>query len=237
VAWHGPQAPEADLSAGTRLDCLWFRKDVLLQALSKRLGVALAEPIGVALGKAVSSVDTAVLFHLAAALQLAEQREGALAKVPGASTDIGRILAEAMLLALAHNHAQRLHEPPSRDVLPGFLKRATAFVREHLATGVRLQEVAHAAGVSPRTLQVAFQRFLRCTPTEFVKSLQLEGARRDLLNPDASESVSAIAERWGFRHPGIFAAKYKRMFGELPRATRHQARAAQDHGTAGAGAS
>lgn len=116
-----------------------------------------------------------------------------------------------------------LDRPPAADgnsPAPRAVRRALAFIEEHLGADIGLAEIADAARMSPRGLQAAFRRELGTTPLDRLRSARLEAARRDLVRADAAgDTVEAIAHRWGFSHRGRFAACYRARFGESPAAT------------------
>jgi AraC family transcriptional regulator, ethanolamine operon transcriptional activator len=61
------------------------------------------------------------------------------------------------------------------------------------------------------------------SPTNWLKSYRLDGARRDLLSARRSgRKIADIAMSWGFMHLGRFSCGYHRHFGETPRATRNR---------------
>ncbi len=81
-------------------------------------------------------------------------------------------------------------------------------------------QLAAAAGVSQRTLQLAFLDRFGVSPTSFLRVRRLNGARRDLLGATPDETtVQAIATEWGFTELGRFAGVYRGFFGELPSKT------------------
>jgi AraC-like DNA-binding protein len=114
-------------------------------------------------------------------------------------------------------------EGPS--VLPGDLVRALDWLRQRLDQPVRLDILAEAAGVAPRTLEHHFRTFLGTTPLGWVRRTRLHNARRVLLDA-RDRSVTGAALASGFNQLGRFAAQYKAEFGELPSETRRRARAA-----------
>lgn len=117
-----------------------------------------------------------------------------------------------------------LDQPPPADAsraAPAQLRRATAFVHEYLDQDVGLAEIAAAAGMSPRGLQAAFRRQLGTTPSAYLREARLDAAHRELLrtDPTSGATVARTALRWGFAHPGRFAAAYRERFGEPPATT------------------
>ncbi|MGH3701766.1 MAG: helix-turn-helix domain-containing protein [Pseudonocardiaceae bacterium] len=85
-------------------------------------------------------------------------------------------------------------------------------VRCHAGEDIGITEIAQAARVGPRGLQHAFRRHRDTTP------------HRELLasDPTQGDTVSAIAARWGFPHPGRFSKTYRDTYGHSPHHTLHQ---------------
>ncbi|CAB4786644.1 unannotated protein [freshwater metagenome] len=80
--------------------------------------------------------------------------------------------------------------------------------------------MARAAGVSIRSLQDGFKRYVGMSPTEYLRDVRLNRVREDLLSERAlSTSIADIAFSWGFTHLGRFAKTYHDRFGELPSET------------------
>jgi AraC-like DNA-binding protein len=65
---------------------------------------------------------------------------------------------------------------------------------------------------------LAFRRHVGTTPTDHLRRVRLERARRDLEagDPVRGDTVAEIATRWGFAHHGRFAIDYRRVFGCSP---------------------
>lgn len=101
---------------------------------------------------------------------------------------------------------------------PDAVRRACAYIEEHAGSDIDLTDVAHAAHVGPRALQRAFRRALDVTPLGYLRSVRLDRAHADLQTADPSDgaTVGAIASRWGFGHPGRFAADYRLRYGRSP---------------------
>ena len=119
-----------------------------------------------------------------------------------------------------------------REPLPRSLKRATEKLEAEPERPWRLCDLASACGVSPRTLQKHFIRFLGRAPRTFLRQLRFERARRELLGGCEHASVTDIATRCGFAHLGRFATDYHRRYGESPSATLRRARRASKPHTA-----
>jgi AraC-like DNA-binding protein len=111
-------------------------------------------------------------------------------------------------------------EADERPASERTVRQATRFADEHVADPISVGDLAAAAAVSLRALQLAFERVLGMTPSAYLRRARLSSARAELvLATPTSASVAAIARRWGFANTGRFAAQYRTAFGELPRLT------------------
>jgi AraC-like DNA-binding protein len=114
-------------------------------------------------------------------------------------------------------------DPPvesRHDSNEGTLGRAVAFIEANPDADIALSDIAAAAHVTPRALQLAFRRHLDTTPMAYLRRVRLEQAHEDLLaGSPGTDTVAAIAARWGFAHPGRFSGQHRVAFGEQPSAT------------------
>jgi AraC-like DNA-binding protein len=145
-----------------------------------------------------------------------------LATAPLARRELSWLVNSAVL-ACFPNSTLAAASPPYRNPgdAPQPLRRALAFVDEHAGNPITLNDIASAAQLSSRGLQVTFRRHLDTTPLSYLRSVRMERAHRDLLDADPSNgvSVAAVAARWGFTHLGRFATEYKRRYGIYPSRT------------------
>jgi AraC-like DNA-binding protein/tetratricopeptide (TPR) repeat protein len=102
---------------------------------------------------------------------------------------------------------------------PRGLRKATEFLQEDLARDWTVPILAAACGVSRRTLEKHFRRYLRQSPAEFLRTLRLDRARTELLAAPARTTVTEVAGQSGFTHFGRFAGWYRERFGEHPLTT------------------
>jgi AraC-like DNA-binding protein/Flp pilus assembly protein TadD len=128
-------------------------------------------------------------------------------------------------------------EPPCGDeasqaptALPGDLVRALCWLRGRLNEPVRLETLADAAGVRPRTLETHFKLFLKTTPLGWVRRMRLSMARRKLLDARCAATVTDIALDCGFSQVNRFAVRYREQFGEVPSQTLRRVRASPNGG-------
>jgi len=114
-------------------------------------------------------------------------------------------------------------EPPqtfTATVRRGIVQRAREYALSRPDEPVTVVELCSALKISRRTLQTCFHDMLGMSPHQYLRTLRLNGLRRDLRNVACpSTSVQAIAGRWGFWHLSSCAADYRRLFGELPSTT------------------
>jgi transcriptional regulator GlxA family with amidase domain len=96
-----------------------------------------------------------------------------------------------------------------------------AFIDAHVAEPIGLPEVAGAVQLSPRALQASFRKHLGTTPLGYLRATRLARAHADLLavRPGDGQTVSLIANRWGFSQLSRFARDYKERYGMSPRET------------------
>ncbi|WP_054812679.1 helix-turn-helix transcriptional regulator [Nocardia arizonensis] len=110
-----------------------------------------------------------------------------------------------------------------RDAHPETVRRAIAYIESHLREDVSVTDIAGAAFVTVRALQLAFRRHLDCTPVQYLRRLRLAAAHEDLLAADSVDgrTIASIALDWGFNHPGRFAIAYRRVYGRAPAQALH----------------
>src|SRR5579875_3777211 len=114
----------------------------------------------------------------------------------------------------------------ARQPLPASLAHALGWLERRLDEPIRLDHLAAAAGVRPRTLEAHFRLYLGTTPLGWVRRTRLARARQQLLAPGNATNVTEVALANGFGQLGRFAGQYRRQFGETPSQTLNAARAA-----------
>lgn len=111
----------------------------------------------------------------------------------------------------------------SQTVVPSAVH---AWVEEaaRVGDGVRVADVARAAGVSVRTVYRSSARHLGGPPMRQIRLRRLQRVRRRLRAAAPGDTVTSAAMDAGFFHLGRFADTYRRHFGESPSATLRRAR-------------
>ena len=105
---------------------------------------------------------------------------------------------------------------PGPPALEAPLRAVEHYARAHLCAPIALVDLAHAAGVSARTLHLYCQRRFGVGPMVWLRQIRLDAAQQQLLN---GGQVTDAAMGCGFGHLGRFSAYYRERFGELPRDT------------------
>ncbi|MEU6841679.1 helix-turn-helix transcriptional regulator [Streptomyces sp. NPDC046716] len=77
-------------------------------------------------------------------------------------------------------------------------------------------EIARAARVSVRALQLAFRRHLETTPMRYLREVRLQYAHEELREAVPGQGVTSVSARWGFSTPSRFATLYRQRFGFPP---------------------
>jgi transcriptional regulator GlxA family with amidase domain len=105
--------------------------------------------------------------------------------------------------------------------LPPTVALAVRFIERNAARPITAAQIAEAAGVTVRAVQIAFRRHVGSTPLEYLRDVRLARARSELLagDPLAGTTVTSVAARWQLSNSSRFAQYYRAAFGELPRQT------------------
>ncbi|MDG9676114.1 helix-turn-helix transcriptional regulator [Micromonospora sp. DH14] len=131
-----------------------------------------------------------------------------------------RMLAAAALAVFPNTAFTEPTAADRNDATTATLRRSIAFLEEHADRDISAADIAGAAGVSLRAVQLAFRRHLGTTPMAYLRRLRLARAHHDLVRADPrQETVSAIASRWGFASHSRFTARYHASYGVPPRET------------------
>jgi AraC-like DNA-binding protein len=105
-------------------------------------------------------------------------------------------------------------------VMPGAVRRAVEFVDANAQRPISPSEIAEAAGVGVRALQLAFRKHLDTTPHRYLRRVRLEHAHAELCASHADRTtVADVAAHWGFLHPGRFSQYHREAFGTWPKDT------------------
>ncbi|WP_174188293.1 helix-turn-helix domain-containing protein [Nocardia barduliensis] len=168
-------------------------------------------------------VSTAAAAHLSRVLEhLGDLAADHTAREqPLITSTAAQYLAASVLHALPSTAQTDPTAGDRNDAHPETVRRALAYLESHVRDDIAVTDVAAAAYVTVRALQLAFRRHLDTTPMAYLRRLRLRGAHEQLrdCSPDDGHTVTSIAAAWGFGHPGRFATAYREAYGRTPLTT------------------
>lgn len=109
--------------------------------------------------------------------------------------------------------------PPSRSFKGRLqvVREATDYALSHTTDPITVGDLCEKLNISRRMLNYCFTEVYGINPVQYLRTLRLNGVRRELRNTSATTSaIRDIASKWGFWHLSRFAAEYRELFGELP---------------------
>lgn len=124
-------------------------------------------------------------------------------------------LMSLLLMQLPHNYSDALRAD-RRQPLPLHVRRARDYIESHLDEAVTLAELAALSGVSTRTLQNGFARFLGQSPIDYIRGLRLARVHAALEQAGPGDNVTDILLRHGVTSFGHFASHYRKRYGCRP---------------------
>lgn len=151
---------------------------------------------------------------------IVSQRDLPLEQMNLAADRWERRLVTTLVTALSHATPDR----PSLDMQTRRKKRLMEAVEHylihHITEDVRLEDLVRFTGTEERSLQRHCSEIYGLTPKQLLGIVRLNLIRGELLRPENKYAkVRTIAQKWGIRHQGRFAARYEELFGEKPSET------------------
>ncbi len=139
-------------------------------------------------------------------------------RTPLVVSSASQFLAACVLHAFPNSALTGTTTQDQHDAHPGTLRRAIEFIEANPDTDVSVADIARAAYVTPRALQLAFRRHLGTTPTDYLRRVRLDHAHHDLAqaSPGDGTTVTSVACRWGFPSPSRFTRHYRAAYGITP---------------------
>lgn len=93
--------------------------------------------------------------------------------------------------------------------------QAIAWIKEHAAEAIRVEEVAQQVGLGQSAFHLHFKTVTGMTPIQYQKRLRLMEARRLMVAAGLTAAESAY--RVGYASPSQFSRDYRRLFGAPPK--------------------
>ncbi len=121
----------------------------------------------------------------------------------------------------AHTESSAGPLPPSRSA--AIVAEAETWLQEHLQQPLRIGDLARQLALTPRSLQLAFQRQRGCSPMQRLKRLRLQALHHLLQRPELGAlPLEALLESVGLPSYGRTRAEFRHWCGSSPQELRHQ---------------
>jgi AraC-like DNA-binding protein len=208
---------------------IWRDCAQLILLLDRRLVEQRAAALS---GKSVRPVefDSAIDLSTAStgALRMRMQALASLAEGIGTSRALSPVTAadwrEALLMCLLTGQQHGSSEAITTfsgeaETLPRALKRARDCLDAHATEPLDLEQLAQAAGVGIRALQLGFRRHFGMSISDMLLDIRLAALNAKLTVAPSEARIIDIAFDLGFTHLGRMAGAYRQKFGETPSAT------------------
>ncbi|MFJ9740666.1 helix-turn-helix transcriptional regulator [Streptomyces sp. NPDC101166] len=219
VSFAPPDLPYSGRVCNARYNITMLETDLLAQVASAAPGRR-PEPVRLT-GHRPHSPDAAQ--HLRRTIVYVRDHiltEPALADQPLVASTAAQHLAAGVLAAFPNTALTEPTATDRNDARPAVLRRALAYIEDHAGEPVTVAEIAAAAHVTVRALQYAFRRHMDTTPLAHLRRVRLSHAHADLVaGTPLDTTVTEVAARWGFFHPGRFASLYRASYGVPPHRT------------------
>jgi AraC-like DNA-binding protein len=225
----GPGLTASLLSPTVATRMTWANCAQLILFIERRLleqrGAALA-------GKAVRAIEFDPVIDLqtpaAQALQaqmhglvsLAEGVGGRRSLSPVAAADWREALLNSLLTGQRHGLSEAIRTFQGQvETLPRVLRRARDCLQAHATEPLDLAQLADAAGIGIRALQIGFQRHFGMSISEMLLDIRLAHLNSRLKTAPPDARIIDVAFDLGFTHLGRMAGAYRAKFGETPLVT------------------
>lgn len=135
-----------------------------------------------------------------------------------------RLYVDSLITALSahlirHYCATQPNIPLYAGGLPRYqLKRAIAYINEHLDQDINLAEIAQAVGMSRYYFIRLFKQSMGVTPYKYLNQQRVEQAKRLLKQREIA--IADIALRCGFANQSHFTKHFRQITGTTPKAYR-----------------
>ena len=91
------------------------------------------------------------------------------------------------------------------------------YIESHYQNAVHIEDLCRVSAVGVRTLQRYFREYFDLPVSQYLKTVRLDSARRELVTANSSETtVTNIAMKHGCTHLGRFSVEFRERFGVSP---------------------
>lgn len=213
IAVEGATYRSSDLLSNHASRSIRIDRSSLIARVSVLLGRPIVEPLTFQLdfdtrSNSANTLSSVVTFVTEPALGLE------LTKARRAAERIRETLIDLLLETWPNSYLDILNRPQP-SISPRHVKLAVDYIRDHAETIPTGTELAALSGVSLRSLQSGFRRFMGISIAAYQRQVRLERAHSDLLS-DPAASIETIALRWGFTNAGRFSRYFRAAYGVFP---------------------
>ena len=192
-------------------------REALETHAARLVGQAVDETIRFDLAFDLTSAPGQALFATADFLYRELARPGGLGSMPSACSSVESALMTQLLMVVPSQLTPLLHQRNTtarRANIAAVVDHIDAHPQEATSTAA----LAARVGLSERALQAGFHEFVGMSPGAYQRRIRLDHVHEELL-AGSPHSVTEVAAKWQFFHPGRFASQYKERFGMLPSET------------------
>jgi transcriptional regulator GlxA family with amidase domain len=137
-------------------------------------------------------------------------------------SELARLVAKGMVMYHRRSGGQSQHSTLlDLDANEDRIQRALNYARQNLSESLAIEDLAHAACLSPRQFARLFRSETGTTPAKAVEALRVEAAK--LMLEQSRLPIEVIARETGFANRERMRLAFARVHGEIPRAIRNEA--------------
>lgn len=190
-------------------------RDALVGQLQRLVDRPLRDPLVFDLGLDAHHAGASNMVH---ALAYVCRVQSGGRQAPAMDASLAEFLMQQLLTQLPHNHTAAVQQEREAP-LPRHVKLARDYIEAHLHEPITLPALSRACGVSARTLQNGFDRFLGRSPVAYIQEQRLAAVHRALSRGAPGTTVTEVLLDHGIQSAGHFTRAYRRRYGCLPSQT------------------
>jgi AraC-like DNA-binding protein len=204
-------------SGDCRLLALKIDRQALEGELARLLDAPVQSPVRLAPELDVRQGPGATWMRLLRTVAADAAQPGGLLRHPVLSRSLRENLITGLLYASDHQYRERMDAAEAVLAAPRAVRRVVEAMRADPGRPFTVGDLAEIAGVSRRSLQDSFQRYVGVPPMTYLRHVRLERVHAELHDADPTElGVADVAYRYGFVHLGRFASAYRARYGVAP---------------------
>jgi AraC-like DNA-binding protein len=213
---------EMHLGQGSSRLIAMFEREALETQLSKMLNAPLRQPLEFDLGMSDCNGQRSAwlrsLDFLCDQFSITQDLASNAAFLQHAND----LLITQLLNSQSHNYSEQLHHNPVVHS-PRHVRRAIAYIEEHIHEPISLAAMASTIGVTSRTLQKGFLKYVDASPSDYIRQLRLRCIHDELIRANELDTqVSTVLMNYGITSFGHFSKLYKTVYQCTPAETLRQ---------------